>query len=330
MSSRLARGRPLLAAAVALQLSTALTAEPTKLLTGPQSTTQWQVGRDLAQRVADPAGISLEVVTTDGPTQSLQRLRDDGSRGGGLKLVLLQADVAQAYLAAAERGNAEAATYLTPMRVIAPLYEEELYFIVRSDSGLGSIQDIQDARINVGPLEGGTALAVSTLYRLLFETPIPGGKTSFLDHEEALAKLITSRTVDVVAILADQPTKLIANMKPEARRFVRLLKFDASHPRSAAVLQTFSAATIRATSYPNLLAEDMPALASRIYLVAHGYRQGEDDELLARLARGWCQNLPRLQAEGHAKWREVEIGLPALKPGWQYAPPSAQEIAFCK
>ena len=48
-------------------------------------------------------------------------------------------------------------------------------------------------------------------------------------------------------------------MKPEARRFVKLLKFDATRPESAAALRVYRVATLRQASYPNLLGEDIPA-----------------------------------------------------------------------
>jgi hypothetical protein len=135
--------------------------------------------------------------------------------------------------------------------------------------------------------------------------------------------------VDVVAVLAAQPVRLLANMKPEARRFVKLLGFDPDHTGNAAALQVYETASLRAASYPNLLADDMPALAVRIHLAAYGHRRGEADAQLVRLARAWCQNLPRLKAGGHAKWRDLEISLPAPGPGWHYAIPAARELARC-
>ena len=41
---------------------------------------------------------------------------------------------------------------IRPLRVIMPLYNEEIYFIVRADSPLNYVHEIKDAKINVGPL----------------------------------------------------------------------------------------------------------------------------------------------------------------------------------
>ena len=42
-----------------------------------------------------------------------------------------------------------------------------------------------------------------------------------------------------------------------------------------------------------------------------------------------CQNFAKLQAEGHPKWREVDLALPNLGPGWIYYPPTTREIRAC-
>jgi TRAP-type uncharacterized transport system substrate-binding protein len=304
-------------------------ADDIRLLTGPQQTTQHRIGHELAVRLGPAVDIPLTVVPTTGPADILQRMRDDARQGGGLNLALLQADVAQLYLLTAQGGNREAAAWLAPLRVVAPLYSEELHFIVRSDSPFESVQDIRDARINVGPAAGGTALSVATLYRLLFDTAPAPDKLSRLDHDQALGKLLTDRSIDVVVLLADQPALLLANMKPDARRFVRLLKFDREHPTAAIVSRVYGSSTLRATSYPNLLDSDVSALAVRLYLVVHGEPEGEDAQRLRRLAGAYCQAIPRLKADGHRKWRDIAPGLPALVPGWHYAEKGTQELARC-
>ena len=72
----------------------------------------------------------------------------------------------------------------------------------------------------------GTALSATTLYRLMFEQPLPEGNATYVSNEEALIKLTTDKSVDVAIIVAGQPAKLFADMKPEARQFIKLLKLD--------------------------------------------------------------------------------------------------------
>lgn len=303
-------------------------ADSLRLLTGPQDGTQYRIGSELAQRLAAANGSPVPVVATPGPGNALQRLRDE-ARTDGLDLAIVQADVGQLYLQAALGGNREAAAWLEPLRVVAPLHGEELHFIVRSDSSYESLNDIRDARINVGPVAGGTAISVATLYRLLFDAAPAPDKLTRLDHEDALVKMLTDRSIDVVALLADQPAPLLANMKPEARRFVRLLKFDGEQPAAGAVLKVYGASALRTASYPRLLDKDLPALAVRLYLVVHGQPEGAMAARLQRLAGAYCTEVPRLRSAGHAKWREVPKGLPALAPGWHYSEAGTPELARC-
>jgi TRAP-type uncharacterized transport system substrate-binding protein len=218
---------------------------------------------------------------------------------------------------------------IRPLRVIMPLYNEEIYFIVREDSPLNYLHEIRNAKINAGELGSGTALTSTTLYRLMFGGPVPQANASFMSNEDALVKLITDKSVDVVSIIAGQPAKLLVDMKPEARKLIRLLRFDPSQPASQAALKTYVAATVRATSYPNLLGEDVPALAVKAYLVTYDFSLKQTEDSLRRFAKSLCQNFATLQEKGHPKWREVDMALPDLGRGWAYYPAAATELRAC-
>jgi uncharacterized protein len=142
-------------------------------------------------------------------------------------------------------------------------------------------------------------------------------------------KLISDQSLDVVAVIAGQPAKLLVDMKPEARKFIRLLKFDPNQVASKAALKTYFPATVRATSYPNPLSEDIPGLAVKAFLVTYDYNTRQTKDYLTRFARSLCQNFSALQDKGHPKWREVELALPDLGRGWFYYPATAAEIGGC-
>ena len=78
-------------------------------------------------RVAD---IALEVLPSAGSSENVQRLREEP----GVKFAIVQSDVFQAFLDQAAAGNAKAGNMIRPLRVIMPLYNEEIYFIARADS----------------------------------------------------------------------------------------------------------------------------------------------------------------------------------------------------
>ena len=172
-------------------------------------------------------------------------------------------------------------------------------------------------------------MSATTLYRQMFDAAIPESNVSYLSNEEALVKLTGDKSVDVVVVVAGQPAKLLADMAPEARQLIKLLRFDAARPESQAALKTYFPVTVRAASYPKLLADDVPGLAVKAYLVTYDYALGGTVSSLRKFARSLCQNFPTLQASGHPKWREVDLTLPALGRGWLYYPPMAREIQSC-
>lgn len=315
----------LAAAGFLFQCAMALATAEFKIVTASERGTYIQIGRNLAQFIAPQADIALETLASAGSAENVRRLRYEA----GVKLALVQSDVYQAFLDQAASGNADAKDMIRPLRVIVPLYNEEIYFIVREDSALNYIHEIRNARINAGELGSGTALTTTTLYRLMFNEPIPEANASLLSNEDALVKLITDKSVDVVAIIAGQPAKLLADMKPEARKLIKLLKFDPNQPSSQAALRTYVAATVRASSYPNLLPEDVPALAVKAYLVTYDFSTKPTEDNLRRFARSLCQNFAVLQEKGHPKWREVDLAMPDLGRGWLYYPPAASELRVC-
>lgn len=296
-----------------------------KIVTASERGTYIKIGRDLAQFVAPLADINLDAVPSAGSAENVRRLRYEP----GVKLALVQSDVYQSYIDIAAGGNATARTLIRPLRVIMPLYNEEIYFIVRADSERNFIHEIKNAKINAGEAGSGTALTSATLYRLMFGEPMPDASASYLANEEALAKLVTDKTIDVVAVVAGQPAKLLVDMKPESRQLIKLLKFDPNHPSSEAALKTYFPANVRASNYPNLLTTDLPGLAVKAFLVTYDFQLKDTETRLRHMARSLCQNFSTLQEKGHPKWREVELTLPDLGRGWFYYAPTAREIGAC-
>src|SRR3954469_12175023 len=156
-----------------------------KIVTANEKGTYFAIGADLAKYVAPDAGIALEVLPTAGSAANIKHLRYDA----GVKLAVVQADVYQAFLDRATAGNADASAIIKPLRVILPLYNTEIHYIVRADAPYNYINEIKDARINGGELGSGAALITHTLYRMMFDQPIPAERDSYFSNEEALLKL---------------------------------------------------------------------------------------------------------------------------------------------
>ncbi len=296
-----------------------------KIVTASERGTYIQIGHDLARFVAPLAGIQLDALPSKGSADNVSRLRYDTN----VKLAIVQSDVYQAFLDYADAGNATAAELIRPLRVVLPMYDEEIYFLVRADSPLQYVHEIKGRRMNIGPLQSGTAMSASTIYRLMFNEPLAATETSTLSNEEALLKLTTDGSLDVVVVVAGQPARLLAEMKPEAKQLVRLLKVDPARAETAAALQTYVLATVRSASYPNWLDQDVAGLAVKAYLVTYDYNYRVTTDKLVQLAQSMCDNFAVLQTEGHPKWRDVRLELPPLGRGWRYYAPMERVLRRC-
>jgi len=322
-----ARGALALAAVIGLAGAASLShADPVpyKITTGQERGTYIQIGQDLSKYVAEPAGIDLEVLPSKGSAENVQRMRYEP----GVKFALVQSDVYQAYLDMAASGNADAGRIIQPLRLIMPLYDEEIYFVVRSDSPLKTINEIKGKNISVGPIGSGTAQSAETLYRLMFGEPVPEANEQHYNNEDALAKLIV-RKIDVAVIVAGQPAKLFQDMNPELLQQIKLLRLDPAAPETAKAKQTYFPATIRTTSYPNWIQEDTPTLTVKAFLVTYDYGLRGTVGALSKFADSLCTNFDTLQASGHPKWKQVRLELPPLTRGWKYYPPMEKHLRQC-
>jgi len=317
---------PIACAALAAFSGAVSAAAEYKIVTASDKGTYFAIGRDLSRFVAPDADIQLEVLPTSGSAANLRLLRNEP----GVKLAVVQADVYQGIVDRAITGNAEAAALIRPLRVVLPLYNTEINYIVRADSPLNYLHELRDARINGGLVGSGAAVITHALYRMMFNLPMPEANASFLSNEEALVKLISDKSIDVVVVAAGQPAPLIANMKPEAQKFIKLLKFDPNHASSKPVLTVYSESNVLAANYPSLLRQEFTTVAVGAFLVTYDYTLKGTVDNFSRFGKSLCQNFAKLQAEGHPKWREVSLTLPNLGAGWNYYGPTAREIRACQ
>ena len=295
------------------------------IATGSARETYVQIGKDLVSYVAEAADISLTVLQSNGSVDNVTRLRNER----GTKLALVQSDVYQAFLNQAAAGHAEAARIINPLRVITPLYDEEVYFIVRADSPLTFIHEIADKKINIGKLGSGSAMTASTLYRLMFNKPMAEENVTTVGSEEALLKLVKDKSIDVVVTVSGQPAPIFLGMEPGVEKYFKFLKLDPSAPAAVNASSAYPLGTIRASSYPRWLTTDTPTYAVKTFLVTYNYNEKPTIDALSRFGTSLCENFAKLQRDGHPKWKQVELNLPALGENWRYFEPTQQAINKC-
>ena len=314
----------LVAVTLALHVAAPDAVAQVKMLTGAEDS-DVRIGQDLATLIAEPVDIRLEVLPSSVSPESLVRLRSEP----GVNLAAVQSDVFQAFVAQSAHARSRGPDSTPPPRVVLRLPEKEIHFLARADAPFEYIHQIGDATINVGTPGSSTATTTEAIYRLVFGKPLAGNQASHLPHAEALVKLVTDRSLDVVAIAAAQPAELLARMTPEARQYVKVLRLDPDHPATRAAVRVYPVATLRAASYPTLFSKDQPTFGIAMYLVTLDFRDHVTETRLIQFGRSLCRNFSALRAKGRSNWREVELRLAPLPNGWTYYPPTRDELRNC-
>lgn len=264
--------------------------------------------------------VDAEAAATRLPRELSRALAADGDAQVRLRpsMQALPHAAASAGLAILRYDALQAASRARPMPalgIVAPLYTEELQVVVRADSPLRFIHQIEGRRIDIGAAQGARALTAQALYRQMFGRPLPPAAHVELNAAAALQRLVAGNAgIDAVLLVEAQPAAALAALPPGQRRQLRLLALAPGHPASRRALQTYLPATLREPG-----GAAMPTVAAMSFLAVTGTPDADESKQLARLATTLCHSLPALQREGDAKWRALKPGL-QLETGW---PPAA-------
>ncbi len=243
-----------------------------------------------------------------------------------------EADVTET-LAAAARGALVVVRYdvletsatqrLIALQLLAPLYAQALHFVVRDDSPLQAVHEIESAaRVNVGPAGGARAATAAAAWSALFGSRWNTGQADAAASALALPRLLAGE-VDVVVLLGDEWAREWLAVPAPQRRSLRLLPLDARDPSSARAQRRFLPATLAAD--PLRANAALPGLAAMTFL-ATGADAGVAS--VVRAAQSVCAALPGLQRDGGPTWQTVRPALTLPAP-WPYAPSAVEVFEHC-
>jgi hypothetical protein len=222
-------------------------------------------------------------------------------------------------LLAIERAT-EGAGGVLPLQVLMPLFPQEIRLLVRTDSPLRFVHEIEGRTMNVGPFSGTRAVTAVSLHRRMFGSLPPEAQLDASDRDSALAQLLRG-AVDVLVLVDAEPSAWLDGLAPDVARRIRPLALDATHPASRLALRHYLG--VQARSAAGARAE--PTLSVMSFLVAPA---AADAQAVAAAARALCAALPDLKRDGHPKWRELQPGL-ELPTAWPQAPAAAEAMRTC-
>jgi len=241
----------------------------------------------LVRFVAAPAGIPLKVVAANAPATLAVWRRDA--------------------LAAARAANAQ------PLRVLAPLFNEQIQIVVRNDAPWDYLHEIKGLRLNIGRTDGARAHTARTLYRQLFGVPLPPEMTDELDEGAAMQQMLRrGGPIDAMIVVSEVP--LLSRLPVAARGQLRELPFDANDRRTAGALQSYSP--------ERRTANERARLAVTSFLVCGAAPHPQENALRA-LVVALCRAQPSLQAKGSPLLRGFTLGQQP-QADWPYVLPRSQ------
>ena len=244
-------------------------------------------GEQFAALENETSNGTIELRTTAGSAANLRLLT-----GEYLQLAIAQADLAQdAYN---QTGIFAEEEDIRGFGAVAALYTEACQVIVRADSDIQSIEDLQGKTVSIGAEESGSeqnALQILSAYGLTDRLV----ETVNLNYEDAAAQLKAGK-IDAVFITAGIPSPVVTELAGECG--VRLLNVDgAAAQRLRSAYSAYSEVTIPAGTYPGQTA-DAHTVGVKAVLLA-------SDELLA----AQVQKLTELLFSGR-KGLEEQLSIP--------------------
>ncbi len=289
------------------------------ITTGGKTGTYYQIGLNLAKYVAPDACIKLNVLNSSGSLDNALKLNSKNN----IKFAIVQNDVLQELKKKANEGNKKAARLVKNLRVLWPLYNEEIHILASVKSNIKTFADLKGKRINIGKKKSGNSMTSILLYKELFGKNLKNFEQS--DINTALKHLIKEKSIDAIIMVAGQPVeRLSKDMAAGAKNVIRLLSYSENSNQHNKVTSYYKA-TIKAKNYP-WLDEDTQTLSTKAYLVTYDYKNQREKKYIKQFINALKNKLPILKETSsnnintpHPKWKEVSTECaPKLPGGWKY------------
>ena len=190
---------------------------------------------------------------------------------------------------------------------IAKLFNEEMHFIVRSDSGITTPEQLNGKKVNFSDIGSGTQLSLHIFFERLGVKPVEVNMGQN-DGFEALKRGDIAATI----LIAGKPTGSTRTLK--SSEGFKILPVAYQKP----LQDYFLPAVLTHEDYPTLIEQGqrIDTIAVGAVLFAYNWPVGTDR--YNRLVKFVDQFFPRLadfqKAPRHPKWKEANLA--ATLPGW--------------
>lgn len=259
--------------------------------TGGTAGTYYAYGGILGNQIKTSAGITVNVVSTDGSKANIL-----GIHAGNYQLATVQSDV-MAYAAAGTR-SFEAEGALDSFRVIGGLYAEALQ-LVTMDPEIKSVADLKGKKVSIGAAGSGVYFnAMDVLAAAgLTEADIIPQYQSFGDSADALK----DRKIDAAFIVAGAPTPAIQELCTSATAYLVPIDGDIA-AKLMASSPYYTTYKVPAGTY-NGQTEDVTTVTVKATLIVS---TSADEDAVYNVTKAIFDNIDTITA-AHAKGAELSL-----------------------
>jgi len=275
-------------------LSTDSFAVDLTIMTGGEKGTYYQFGLNL-KKLVEPKDINLEVINSTGSIENLYAVYQRPHTQMGI----VQSDV----LAFVSRVQSDPVLkrIATKTRMIFPLYNEEVHLLGRRE--IRDFDDLTGRRVAIGKEGSGTYLTA----RLLFEvSEVKPEEMVPIGTGEAMSQLKSGK-IDAMFYVAGYPVKLFTEDVSEDDGLALI------PIRNKSIVEFYPQTKIPANTYP-WQKTTVDTIAVKAVLVSFNFRRS-NCEYVGDFANALYENMDWLIANGHSKWKSVDLEFP-LK-GWE-------------
>jgi TRAP transporter TAXI family solute receptor len=191
---------------------------------------------------------------------------------------------------------------------IAKLNNEEMHLVVRSDSGIDTIDQLAGKKVNFSDIGSGTQLSSQEIFERL-KIKVTEVNMGQADAFEAMKRGEIAATI----LIAGKPTGSTRTLRSADGFKILPVAYN------KALQDDFLPAVLTHDDYPNLIAkgEKVDTIAVSCVLIAYNWEKGSDR--YQRISRFIDTFFPRIadfqKKPRHPKWKEANLA--AVLPGWK-------------
>jgi TRAP transporter TAXI family solute receptor len=268
------------------------------LVSGNLNATYLSIAYDLSAVLDDGDNLRVLPVIGKGGGQNIRDVRFLK----GIDLGITQSNLLNAFRRSGEIGNLD-----DKIVYIAKLYNEEMHFVVRADSSITSIEQLDGKRVNFSDIGSGTQLSTRDIFERLGIKPIEVNMGQ-ADAAEALKRGEIAATI----LIAGKPTTSTSKLKTSDGFKI----LPVPYPKE--LQNDYLPAVLTHDDYPGLVKEGEAIDTIAVGAVLIAYNWPRDTDRYRRIAKFVEAFFPRLaefqKPPRHSKWRETNLN--ATLPGW--------------